>query len=387
MIFMNTFSPMLLTVIFKQPSTDLLNGMNHLLPPYLIFSIFKQSYIERNFSIYSTVCILNNFTLGRDNLNKIETYKDIYEDIKKSLSWKVTDTRSLMMIASLYVTSNKDFDGALLEEVADQIKKKVGFFTTLNSHQRYIFAAMLYTRYQHPEEKITDFIETYKALVDAGFSMGAYTYISAMVLIIEDGGSEETATRAMDVYKKMRKKHLFLTGKSDYPLAILLSLSSRDSDTLIHQMEFYYEKLNESGFYKGNDLQTMSHILSLVDDVDSNELAVRCTEIFDTFKNEGIRPKSMFYPQIAMLSLLKNGKEHVTKVNEIREELNSDKLFRWQKDINLMMAVTLHLSDQIENSSLLQTNLSTTLEVLIQAQQSASVAAIAGATAANSSGD
>ncbi|MEG9295438.1 DUF4003 family protein [Mangrovibacillus sp. Mu-81] len=320
-------------------------------------------------------------------MNKIETYKDIYAVIKKSLSWKVTDTRSLMMIASLYVTNNKDFDGVRLEEVADHIKKEVGFFTTLNSHQRYIFAAMLYSRYQHPEEKITDFIETYKALVDAGFSMGAYTYISAMVLIIEEGGREETATRAMDVYKKMRKKHFFLTGKSDYPLAMLLSLSSRDSDALIHKMELYYEKLNESGFYKGNDLQTMSHILSLVDDVDSNELAVRCTEIFDTFKKEGIRPKSMFYPQIAMLSLLKNGKEHVEQVNEIREELNNDKLFRWQKDINLMMAVTLHLSDQIENSSLLQTNLSTTIEVLIQAQQSASVAAIAGATAATSSGE
>jgi Protein of unknown function (DUF4003) len=318
-------------------------------------------------------------------VDMIETYKDIYADLKKNLRWKVSDTRSLMMIASLYVMNNKDFDNDRLEEVADHIKKEVGFFTTLNSHQRYIFAAMLYTRFQQPEEKVTDFIETYKALVDEGFSMGAYTYISAMVLINEDGGSEETATRAMEVYKKMRKKHFFLTGQSDYPLAMLLAQRTQETDKLIDHIEFFYEKLKQYGFYTGNDLQTMSHILSLVEDVDPNELVTRCSEIFDRLKEEGIRPKSMFYPQIAMLAYLTDGKDRIVAVKEIQDTLNSE--IRWQKDMNFMMAVTLHLSGQIENSSFLQTNLSTTIEVLIQAQQSASVAAIAGATAASNSGD
>ncbi|MEL3972752.1 DUF4003 family protein [Rossellomorea oryzaecorticis] len=318
-------------------------------------------------------------------MNKIETYKDIYADLKKRLRWKVTDTRSLMMIASLYVMNNMDFDEDRLEEVADHIKKEVGFFTTLHSHQRYIFAAMLYTRFQHPEEKVTDFIQTYKALVDEGFSMGAYTYISAMVLINEDGNSEAAAPRAMEVYKKMRKKHFFLTGQSDYPLAILLAQRTHDVDKLIDHIEFFYERLNQYGFYKGNDLQTMSHILSLVEDVNPDELVTRCTEISDRLKEEGIRSKSMFYPHIAMLAFLTNGKDHIVSVKKIHDTLNND--IRWQKDMNFMMAVTLHLSDQIENSSLLQTNLSTTIEVLIQAQQSASVAAIAGATAASNSGD
>jgi hypothetical protein len=318
-------------------------------------------------------------------VNKIETYKDIYADLKKRLRWKVTDTRSLMMIASLYVLNNKDFDDDRLEEVADHIKKEVGFFTTLNSHQRYIFAAMLYTRFQPPEEKVTEFIEAYKSLVDAGFSMGAYTYISAMVLINEEGGSEEIASLAMEVYKKMRKKHFFLTGQSDYPLAMLLAQRTQDTDKLIDHIEYFYEKLNQSGFYKGNDLQTMSHILSLAEDVDPDELVTRCTEIFDRLKEEGIRPKSMFYPQIAMLAFLTDGRDHIVSVKEIHDILNSE--IRWQKDMNFMMAVTLHLSGQIANSSILQTNLSTTIEVLIQAQQSASVAAIAGATAASNGGE
>ncbi|MBH9966957.1 DUF4003 family protein [Rossellomorea oryzaecorticis] len=317
-------------------------------------------------------------------MNKIETYKDVYADAKKKLSWKVTDQRSVMLIASLYVTENYEFDGDRLEAMADFIKKEVGFFTTLQSHQRYLFAAMLITRFQDPETAFQSFISTYKALVDEGFSMGAYTYISAMVLISADNTDGETSSRAMGVYKKMRKKHFFLTGQSDYPLAMLLAQRTKDTDLLIDHIEYFYDKLNLSGFNKGNDLQTMSHILSLVKDADPDELVTRCTEIFDCLKEEGIRPKSMFYPQVAMLAFLKNGKDQISEVKEIRESLNEK--IRWQKDMNFMMAVNLHLSNQIDNSSLLQMNLSTTIEALIQAQQSATIAAIGGATAATHNG-
>ncbi|MCA1055689.1 DUF4003 domain-containing protein [Rossellomorea aquimaris] len=317
-------------------------------------------------------------------MNKVDVYKDVYGDLKKRLRWKVADTRSLMLIASLYVTDNQVYDGDSLEEMADYIKKEVGFFTTMQSHQRYTFAAMLLTRFQHPQEKFSEFIQMYKALVDGGFSMGAYTYVSAMVLLNDDKSHLDIAPRAMDVYKKMRKKHFFLTGQSDYPLAMLLAQGTKEIDTLIERIEFFYGKLNQSGFHIGNDLQTMSHILSLIEEVDPEVLVTRCTEIFDRLKDEGMKTKAMYYPQIAMLAFLTNGKEHITHVKEIQESLNHE--IRWQKDMNFMMAVTLHLSDQIENSSLLQTNLSTTIETLIQAQQSASVAAIAGATAASNSG-
>jgi hypothetical protein len=320
-------------------------------------------------------------------MNKIETYKDIFTDLKKRMRWKVSDARSLMMIASLYVTNNKVYDGDRFEEMADFIKKEVGVFSTLKSHHRFTFAAMLDTRFPSPEEKFTDFIQVYEALVEEGFSRGTYTYIAAMVVITEEGNSAELASRAMNVYKEMRQKHFFLTGQSDYPLAMLLAQREQNTAAIVDHIESLYEKLNQSGFYKGNDLQTMSHILSLVEDVSLDELVTRSTELFDTLKEEGIRPKSRFYPQIAMLAFMKNGKEQITQVKEILESLNSDKLFKWQKDINFMMAVTLHLSDQMENSSLLHTNLSTTIEALIQAQQAASVAAIAGAAAATSSGE
>jgi hypothetical protein len=71
---------------------------------------------------------------------------------------------------------------------------------------------------------------------------------------------------------------------------------------------------------------------------------------------EGIKPKSMFYPQIALLILIEKGNDNLSEIKAIWEQLNEEKVFKWKKDINFMMAVHFVISDKIENSSLLQTN-------------------------------
>lgn len=178
-----------------------------------------------------------------------------------------------------------------------------------------------------------------------------------------------------------------MTGHSDYPLAVMLAQNDRQTDVLILHMEDLYSKLSQNRFRKGNDLQSMSHILSLHENSSADDLVAKSTEIFETMKKEGIKPKSMFYPQIALLTFIEKGMNNLTEIKEIWEQLNAEKAFKWKKDINFMMAVTFVVSDKIENSSLLVTNLSTTIETLIQAQQAASIAAISGAAVASSSAD
>ncbi|PLR94599.1 hypothetical protein CVD19_16640 [Bacillus sp. T33-2] len=167
----------------------------------------------------------------------------------------------------------------------------------------------------------------------------------------------------------------------------MLAQNDRQTDELIFHIEDLYSKLSQNGFRKGNDLQSTSHILSLHENSSSDELVAKSTEIFDRMKKERIKPKSMFYPQMALLTFIEKGIDNLTEIKEIWEQLNAEKPFKWKKDINFMMAVTFVVSDKIEDSSLLQTNLSTTIETLIQAQQAASMAAIStAAVAASSSG-
>ncbi|WP_456272299.1 DUF4003 family protein [Bacillus sp. AK031] len=319
--------------------------------------------------------------------NKVERYKEIYSELKNNLRWKVSDSRILMMAASLYVTSRREFSMNRFQDLSDFIKSEVGMFSTLKGQTRFTIAAMLDTRFENPKDHFTGFLDTYEKVIAEGFSRGIFSYIAAMVLHSHEGNKQELAALSKTVYKKMREEHFFLTGQSDYPLAVLLAQRNQNIDELIAYVEGFYNKLDQAGLRKGNDLQSMSHILSLQEVANQDELISRCTGLYDTLKSHGIRPKAMFYPQIALLSFMSDSKAQLPEVKEIQETLNKEKLFKWHKDINFMMAVTFFISDKIEHSSVLETSLYTTIEALIQAQQAASIAAISSAAVAANTAD
>ncbi|WP_176167210.1 DUF4003 family protein [Mesobacillus jeotgali] len=316
----------------------------------------------------------------------IDSYIQNYSQLREKYRWQVTDQSVLMMVASLYISSNRTFDIDRFTDLADYIKSESGLFSPLRSESRFTFAALLDTKFENPKEKFPAFIAAYQALVSAGFSKNTFTYISAMLLATENPDDlKSLSERARSIYKKMREEHLFLTGHSDYPLAVMLAQNELQSDEMIFQIEDLYSKLSQNGFRKGNDLQSMSHILSLHENSTADDLVALSTEIYDRMKKEGIKPKTMFYPQIALLTFMEKGSDHLTEIKEVWEQLNAEKLFKWKKDINFMMAVNFVISDKIDHSSLLQTNLSTTIEILIKAQQAASISAISGAAVVASS--
>jgi Protein of unknown function (DUF4003) len=322
-----------------------------------------------------------------DVMSKVKEYKDIYSQLKKRLRWKVSDSRSLMMVASLYITNKRGFNIDRFIEISDYIKKEVGTFSTLKHEIRFTFAAMIDTRFEDYQRKFHEFLSLYESLIEAGFSRGTFTYIAAMTMLTDAGKRQDLAEHGMKVYKKMREKHIFLTGHSDYPFALLLSQREGNQDSLIDTIKGFYHQLNQSGFRKGNDLQSMSHILSLHHEWPQGELVHRCTRLFDTFKQEGIKTKAMFYPQIALLSFVDADSALVNQVKEVWEELNSEKLFKWHKDINLMMAVNFLISDKIENNSLMQVSLSTAIETLIQAQQATMIATVSTVSVTTAGGE
>ncbi|MFC3885597.1 DUF4003 family protein [Bacillus songklensis] len=137
---------------------------------------------------------------------------------------------------------------------------------------------------------------------------------------------------------------------------------------------------------KGNDLQFLSHILSLDHETEAGLLVERCVRLFDSLKQSGSKPKAMHYPVIGLLALMDGGGKEMETIRQIVNELNSEKLFKGHKDINFIMAVHLFMSDQTEDCSLLETGIYTTLEALIQAQQAAMIAVVAGTSNAGSSG-
>ncbi|MDO6450128.1 DUF4003 family protein [Oceanobacillus profundus] len=314
---------------------------------------------------------------------KINQYKTVYNELYAAMKWKVSDSRTLMAIASIYVMSKKEFHFDAFLQLADRIKARAGFFSPMKSTSRFTTAATLDIKFDRPENQINNLFILYDKLRKAKFSSGVYTYLAASTLLTHidyRNNEEQMIARAKEIYDGMKQEHPFLTSASDYPLAVLLAYENHND--IIEQMERYYESLSKNGFRKGNDLQFLSHILSLDTNTSADRLVSRTTTIMDSFRDAGIRPKPMYYPIIGMLSLLPEEQFQMHGISQMFDQLNNEKSFRWQKDMNLITAVSFYVNEKIDNKSLAATTLQTTLESILQAQQAVMIATIASTTAA-----
>src|SRR5699024_10197767 len=119
-----------------------------------------------------------------------------------------------------------------------------------------------------------------------------FTYIAATIILTNNKSEqqEQLITKAKAIHDKMKKEHPFLTGQSDYPLATILAYENEDN--IVKRMEYFYEKLNNNGFNKGNNLQFLSHILTLSAVENDEVLISRTIQIYDKFKQVGLKQKS-----------------------------------------------------------------------------------------------
>lgn len=317
----------------------------------------------------------------------VSDYIHIYEELREKLKWKIVDKRILMTIASLYVMKSKEFQFERFLQIQDELKKQSSMFSPMRSHLSYTTAAMLHISFENAVDYIPSFYSLYEDFVQAKFRRGNFTYIAASVLLTkqpaEDTSSKEIIAKAKDIYDGMRKEHPFLTSASDYPLATLIAFENREG--IIEHIENFYIQLSHHGFRKGNDLQFLSHILSLHNDETVEVLINRITLIYDSFKKHDIRAKSSYYPIMGMLALLPNGDVNMDVITRTYEQLNSEKQFKWQKDMNIIVSVCFYVSQELEYDGLAETSIYTTMEAILQAQQAVMIATIAGATVVSTS--
>ncbi|MBS4198565.1 DUF4003 domain-containing protein [Bacillus sp. FJAT-49732] len=316
--------------------------------------------------------------------NIIDNYIQIFEQLRKEMKWKVSDKKILMMIASLYAMNKKDFQIERFLKIADEIKDRSGYFSYMRSESRYTAAAILDVNYDDPETKVSSLFEIYEDMIKEKFSRGIFTYIAASVLlkITVDLDYHSLIVKGKETYNAMKKEHPFLTSSEDYPLAVLLASENREN--VIQRSEYFYDQLNQNGFYKGNNLQFISHILSLNNEESEKDLLNRTVYVFDSFKEKGIKPKATYYPTMGMLALLPNEELDMEIITDVYDRFNQEKHFKWQKDINLILAVSFYVKDKLKQPNLTETSLYTTMETILQAQQAAMAGSVAAAAAASS---
>ncbi|WP_051353076.1 DUF4003 family protein [Thalassobacillus devorans] len=315
-----------------------------------------------------------------------DNYVDVYEQLRKEMKW--TDKKIVMMVAAVYVTSERKFDIDRYVKLSETIKKEASMFSYLNSPLRYSVAAMLDTRFDDPFHAFQDMMQVYETMVRSGFNRSQYTYLAAVALMQDNQEKPdypEKVERAVSIHRLMKKEHPFLTSNDDYPLAALLAHRGEEMESLIGQIEYIYRSLNRQGFWKGNHLQFLSHILALDEDHTPDELVERTITTSQALKKSEIRFKSLLYPEAGLIAFLSDDANMVKEILDFKQALDQEPSFRWHKDMNVKVAINISVSHQLREANTLQTGLFTALETIIQAQQAATLAGVYAATAASSS--
>lgn len=317
---------------------------------------------------------------------KVKDYINNVEQLKSNFKWKL-NLNMMTLISAIYVMNDKILSVEELKKFTKGIHKKVSLFSPFRSYQKYNVSAYLVAKYKNPKEKLQQLFDIFHQLRVKKLPNNAYTIISALSLLNDydpECDLEPRIDKIKDIYKKMKQNHFFLTSYSDYPLATLLSIEEKEPDQIIEEIEFYYHNLSFQGFKKGNNLQFLSHILMVLSHDNKDELVNKVISIKKELIKYKLKIKPNHYAITGILTSIHLAEEDFNRLTYFLEQLNKSKYLKRMKSLNIIVATMLLVSDKIkDDKNLLETNLSTTIESIIQAQNAALIASIAATSAAS----
>ncbi|ANU24373.1 DUF4003 family protein [Planococcus donghaensis] len=296
--------------------------------------------------------------------------KQTFSEVSKTTGWAV-DKRISLAVTNIYLGRGRNFDAGLHEEAVNIIKKNEGWTSPLRSHLLHVAAAFMVLKEESIESSLKLVNQNQQALNDAGFWKTSYTYLAALLM-----KSPEEAERARALYEEMKKHHKFLTSNEDIPYAALLGSREGTVEERAATMNMYYKDLREQGFSMGNDLQWLSQIMTFESPVYNPEMVGKVVAIQQFLKDEKVKIKYAQYPILGFLAVTGVGGNALNEIVSNTRELESEKMFRWYKDMAFSTAVQQTMADNIEVQNIADMAFSTSLEALMQAQQAAMMVSI-----------
>ncbi|MFE8698481.1 DUF4003 family protein [Cytobacillus sp. FJAT-53684] len=284
-------------------------------------------------------------------------------------SWM--DRRLVLMTAAQFAAKGQKVDGQAFLKVSDLVKKSASMFSPLRGIY-FPMTGLIMAKDSHPEIEINRLHHNYKTLRMANMRSSAFTYIAAFLL--ED---HMEVSRISAVYEEMKRHHRFLTSYDDYPAAVIIAKRDGRVNELIEISERYYRGLNENGLWKGNDLQFLANMLVMSGDF-QHDLVNNVLYTKDELTRQGLKVKAMHYPALGVIAL--TGK--IKEATALAAQLAEMKVFKWYKDMAIIIAATFVSQEYIDTSA----GLTTAIQAMIQAQQASAAATTAAIAAASSSG-
>jgi hypothetical protein len=185
------------------------------------------------------------------------------------------------------------------------------------------------------------------------------------------------------IHKQMKKTHFWLSGTNYYPLITLLSNSDKVSTTTCLEINKSYKKIKELGLFRTSGIYFISFMLSLSNSSSEDKL-IYVSNVYELLKENKIKLNSnASYIALGFLCLLQDYSLKITQdVIDVYKQFQKNPEFKNNAAISLLFSTTIVSSEYLSNSTKNFSNLalSSSLESIIAAQNSASVAAVASST-------
>nr|MCR4938464.1 DUF4003 domain-containing protein [Lachnospiraceae bacterium] len=258
------------------------------------------------------------------------------EKIDKEFKWGY----SLMNIAAALVFSGaeKSVDIEKLKECKNILKKNTGALSSFQSSSEAVIVSKMALA-DNPEQYIKDVKAIYDTLNKNSIIDNSYL-IQGAICIYEAGRMNEVehiAEKYRELYKKMEKKHPFLTSTEDIVYVVLLAMTDKDVDTIFNEIEECYTYFKEDVKLKveKNEFQGLGEILALTDG-DIKEKSDKVVKLYNTILEHEVKwgkEYSEFSSLGTLIDLNVDNDTLVDEIVEVSDYLKSSKGFSgWSLD-------------------------------------------------------
>lgn len=201
--------------------------------------------------------------------------------LKSTFKWN----NDFMNLAAgcMYTGMGQKADPEALKQAEAILKAKTGALSEFRGNVKVPILCKM-TMTSNPEAYLEKVQSIYSELNKGKILENEYKILAAMTICDHIGEEEPTPyiTKTMDLYKRMKEEHKWITSDEDIPFAAMLAVSGLDTEKLMVEMENDYAILKET-FRNSNAVQSLSHVLA-VNEKPSAEKCQMVVSIFEELK-------------------------------------------------------------------------------------------------------
>lgn len=314
---------------------------------------------------------------------------EILDEVKNTFGMNIFKKCNALNITM----KNKVANANKINSAIDLIKGKTFLFSNFRVNNL-LTTAVLIANEENMEESLNNIIEIYEGLKNLFFN-NQYLVLAAQIIFSARYRVNiyDAIKNTRVAYDYMKKNHRFLTGNEDICSAAIIATTSKDFEVTFLEIEECYNLLRNSGFCMGNNLQSLTNMLSLIN-LTSEEKVKKVNSLYNALENNSVPLKGYALPLLGVAPFITDDYSNFAKeVSEVVISLRKERgfgIFSLNSYIRNMIAVGIVILSYLDDLSYdIKENISnitnnTSLTIVIAMEIAASTAAAGAAAAAAS---